>query len=285
MEEYLEIFDDIYAIKDSIPDEYFLSLNNRVQKLIQEIMELKKEKTNKKMVIYHGVINRERIQEYQSDEEEYESEEEEEYDSEEEEEDVQDIVQNIESEEESELELESDEEELELEEEEEIHNEPHICRCSERWYFTNFPNINFISEYFCLQNDEDMKNCSNFKKLLEEIPLLNNIFEKQDIPFMESSIDQEYNGYNVRMYIRILLSLVEKFYCKKRKTIISFVMYDYIMKNIRILKDNQKFAKACLKKYEDFLRYEPEYISLANEYGVNYDLWLNELKNVIVESE
>ena len=41
MEEYLTIFDDIYYIKDDIPDEVYLSLNNKVMKLLQELKECK----------------------------------------------------------------------------------------------------------------------------------------------------------------------------------------------------------------------------------------------------
>lgn len=46
MEEHLSIFEDIYDIKDSITDGQFLTLNNKLQKIIRENKDLRKSLSN-----------------------------------------------------------------------------------------------------------------------------------------------------------------------------------------------------------------------------------------------
>jgi hypothetical protein len=41
MSNHLEIFEDIYDIKDNITDGQFLNLNNKARKLVQEIKDLR----------------------------------------------------------------------------------------------------------------------------------------------------------------------------------------------------------------------------------------------------
>jgi len=41
MDDHLSIFDDIYSIKDNISDEIFLTLNNKIQKLIADLQSYK----------------------------------------------------------------------------------------------------------------------------------------------------------------------------------------------------------------------------------------------------
>ena len=43
-----------------------------------------------------------------------------------------------------------------------------------------------------LETDEKMRDCENFKKLLDLLPLLENLFNKIDLPFIEEAINQEY---------------------------------------------------------------------------------------------
>ena len=45
MSEHIDIFNDIYSIKDKISDSDFLELNNKIQKLIQENKKLKESQT------------------------------------------------------------------------------------------------------------------------------------------------------------------------------------------------------------------------------------------------
>lgn len=45
MDDHLSIFDDIYSIKDNISDEIFLTLNNKIQKLIADLQSYKNRAT------------------------------------------------------------------------------------------------------------------------------------------------------------------------------------------------------------------------------------------------
>jgi hypothetical protein len=51
MEEHLSIFEDIYDIKDSITDGQFLTLNNKLQKLIQENKDLRESLANHDLIV------------------------------------------------------------------------------------------------------------------------------------------------------------------------------------------------------------------------------------------
>ena len=77
MSDHIDIFNLIYSIKEKISDNDFLELNNKIQKLIQENNELRKEKNSSGKIIQIFSRESESIQyRYVSDEsEEYFSEE------------------------------------------------------------------------------------------------------------------------------------------------------------------------------------------------------------------
>lgn len=237
MSEHIDIFNDIYSIKDKISDSDFLELNNKIQKLIQENKKLKESQTR----IIKIVSRR-----YSSSEEE----------SDEDYEDVEDISQEMTQ-----------------------NSSRHICNCSIRW---NFPDIatkpsDEMSNYFCLESDEKMRDCENFKKLLDLLPLLQNLFDKIDLPFIEEPIDQEYEKDFIILILRTLLSIIEKTNGKRKKSIITIVMFDFILKNINFLNDYDRYANSVYRKFDNFLK-DPEYIDLMNEFNVNYTKWLDIFK-------
>jgi len=213
MEEHLSIFEDIYDIKDSITDGQFLTLNNKLQKLIQENKDLRESLANHDLIV-----------------------------------------------------------------------EQPQCSCSTRYVFPDIFNLieNDISEFFCVQSYERLANCENFKRLMERFPHLENIFRRIDLPFAEEPIYQEYVKDEVVLISEILLFLVKKVSEKKDKAIITFVLYDFMIKNVNFMKDYQFYTKLLISKFEELLEDE-EYIPIALEYNVSYTKWLDIMKSAIVE--
>ena len=212
MEEHLSIFEDIYDIKDSITDGQFLTLNNKLQKLIQENKDLRESLANHDLIV----------------------------------------------------------------------EQPH-CSCSTRYVFPDIFNLieNDISEFFCVQSYERLANCENFKRLMERFPHLENIFRRIDLPFAEEPIYQEYVKDEVVLISEILLFLVKKVSEKKDKAIITFVLYDFMIKNVNFMKDYQFYTKLLISKFEELLEDE-EYIPIALEYNVSYAKWLDIMKSNIL---
>ena len=208
MNKHLEIFEDIYDIKDNITDGQFLSLNNKVRELIQENKNLRQSLSN------------------------------------------------------------------------------YVCCCSTRYVFPDMFNLieNDISEFFCVHSYLRIENCENFRRLMEKFPHLENIFRRIDLPFAEEQIYQEYVKDEVVLISQILLFLVKKVSEKKDRAIISFVLYDFMIKNANFMKDYQFYTKLLVSKFEGLLEDE-EYIAFALEYNVNYTRWLDIMKSVIVSEE
>ena len=208
MEGHLSIFEDIYDIKDNITDGKFLTLNNKLQKIIRENKELRQSLSN------------------------------------------------------------------------------YVCCCSRQYVFPDIFNLieNDISQFFCVQSYERMVNCENFERLMEKFPHLENMFRKIDLPFAEEPIYQEYVKDEVVLISQILLFLVKKVSEKKDRAIISFVLYDFIIKNANFMKDYQFYTKLLVSKFEGLLSDE-EYIEFALEYNVNYTRWLDIMKSIIVPEE
>ena len=74
MSDHIDIFNILYAIKDKISDNDFLELNNKIQKLIQENKDLRKEKDHGKIIHIMPIQNSEIIQYRYSSDEYYEQE-------------------------------------------------------------------------------------------------------------------------------------------------------------------------------------------------------------------
>jgi hypothetical protein len=208
MEEHLSIFEDIYDIKDSITDGQFLTLNNKLQKIIRENKDL-----------------RQSLSKY-------------------------------------------------------------VCCCSTRYVFPDMFNLieNDISEFFCVHSYLRIANCENFIRLIEKFPHLENIFRRIDLPFAEEPVYQEYVKDEIILASEILLFLIKKVYEKKDRAIISFVLYDFMIKNVNFMKDYQFYTKLLVSKFEGLLEDE-EYIAFALEYNVNYTRWLDIMKSTIVPEE
>ena len=162
----------------------------------------------------------------------------------------------------------------------------YVCSCSTRYVFPDMFNLieNDISEFFCVHSYLRIASCENFKRLMEKFPHLENMFRRIDLPFSEEPIYQEYVKDEVVLISQILLFLVKKVSEKKDRAIISFVLYDFMIKNANFMKDYQFYTKLLVIKFEELLSDE-EYIAFALEYNVNYTRWLDIMKSTIVLEE
>ena len=205
MDKHLEIFEDIYDIKDNITDGQFLSLNNKIRELIQENKDLR-----------HSLSK-------------------------------------------------------------------YVCSCSTRYVFPDMFNLieNDISDFFCVHSYLRIANCENFRRLMEKFPHLENMFLRIDLPFAEEQIYQEYVKDEIILASEILLFLIKKISEKKDRAIISFVLYDFMIKNANFMKDYQFYTKLLVSKFEELLADE-EYIPIVLEFNVNYIKWLDIMKSTIV---
>ena len=258
MDNHLDIFDEIYDIKDNITSGQFLILNNKIKNLIQENKNLK-EKLPNSMFQFENEEFDEEIQEESNE-----------------------VIQ-----EESNVVIQEESNIVIQEESNVVIRSTLRLNCGCLCYFT-FDNPfmfgNDLSYCFCLDSHERMENCENFKKLFEKVPLLQNIFHKIEQSFTEESLEQEYNKNEILSIYRILLFLFEKISEKKSKIIISFVIYDYIIKNINFLKDHQRHAHAVYRKFEE-LTSDEDFVLTALEYNVNYKKWLDIMKSTISYNE
>ena len=302
MDNHLDIFNDIYAIKDKISDNDFLELNNKLQKLIQENNDLKEKKIKqrrRRMVLIPidnyrllrdnsaVIVNQEQRQnrEHQNREHEELDEENEELDEENEDFDEEHEELDEEHEELDEENEELDEENEDLDEEHEELDEEHEeldreCKCSRRWCFPEMTDNNYI-KYFCLSSIVSLRQCENFKRFILEFPLLENLFEKIDLPFVEEPIYEDYDKKKVVMITRIFLEFIDKINEIKMKSLLNFVLYEYYIRNIRFLIDYPKFAKTTLNKLEKFIEEEPEFVICGQEYNINYKKWYEIIKNIV----
>jgi hypothetical protein len=119
---------------------------------------------------------------------------------------------------------------------------------------------------------------------MEKFPHLENMFRRIDLPFAEEPIYQEYIKDEVILISQILLFLIKKVSEKKDRSIISFVLYDFMIKNVNFMKDYQFYTKLLVSKFEGLLEDE-EYIAFALEYNVSYTRWLDIMKSTIVPEE
>jgi hypothetical protein len=125
-----------------------------------------------------------------------------------------------------------------------------------------------------------LKKCNNFKKLYLHVPLLGFLFEKTDLQFIEESINEEYNKNYIINIINILLCLPNKISDKEYKIIFSLILFDFIMKNIKFLINNNNFAKVVILKFEEFLK-DSDYILIIKKFNIDYVKWYEIMSDAI----
>ena len=84
---------------------------------------------------------------------------------------------------------------------------------------------NNYRKFFCLEHMDKLKCCHNLDKLLLHVPLLQNLFEKIDLPFVIQPLYTNYNHDEMLMIFSILSTFYFLFIRKKNKNnyIIMFV--------------------------------------------------------------
>ena len=131
------------------------------------------------------------------------------------------------------------------------------CDCVSRFaYPDDFPmsgNTQTYSQMFC-RGEARIFDCENFKRLCEEHPLLNNLIERQNMPFTDRETYAPYDSPKVKMFFSLFISLNDIFYFKRYKIIISLILFDFAMKNIQFLADHpQSLGKVSHEKFISFM--------------------------------
>ena len=158
------------------------------------------------------------------------------------------------------------------------------CDCVSRFpYPDDFPmsgNTETYSQMFC-RGETRIFDCENFKRLCEEHPLLNNLIERQNMPFADRETYAPYDSPKVKMFFSLFISLNDIFYFKRYKIIISLILFDFAMKNIQFLADHpQSLGKISHEKFIFFM-YDEDFIEIAEELNINLDNWRLALERAI----
>lgn len=158
------------------------------------------------------------------------------------------------------------------------------CDCVSRFaYPDDFPmsgNTQTYSQMFC-RGEARILECENFKRLCEEHPLLNNLIERQNMPFMDRETYAPYDSPKVKMFFSLFISLNDIFYFKRYKIIISLILFDFAMKNIQFLADHpQSLGKVSHEKFIFFM-YDEDFIEISEEFNINLENWRLALERAI----
>jgi hypothetical protein len=151
----------------------------------------------------------------------------------------------------------------------------HICSCeilNINIYGSTIP----VENYFCNVN-HITRECYNFNMLCVELPLLKNLIPNHyDNNFTNDIINSNINKNYYNKIINILTTFNAIFRNKNDKIIITLVIYDFIFRNIGIVKSSEytiliDFIK---KKYIEFSN-DNEFIDIQNRYQIDKEKWLN----------
>jgi hypothetical protein len=158
------------------------------------------------------------------------------------------------------------------------------CDCVSRFAYPNdFPmsgNTQTYSQMFC-RGEARIFDCENFKRLCEEHPLLNNLIERQNMPFADRETYAPYDSPKVKMFFSLFISLNDIFYFKRYKIIISLILFDFAMKNIQFLADHpQSLGKVSHEKFIFFM-YDEDFIEISEEFNINLENWRLALERAI----
>jgi hypothetical protein len=158
------------------------------------------------------------------------------------------------------------------------------CDCLSRFsYPEDFPtsgNHRTYRQMFC--HRMNIFQCENFKRLCEEHPLINNLIEKQNMPFADSETYAQYESPKVKMVFSLFITLNDMFgYNRRHSIIISLILFDFAMKNIKFIADNRdSFGKVAYDKFISFM-HEEDFPEIAEEFNINLDNWRLALERAI----
>jgi len=149
-------------------------------------------------------------------------------------------------------------------------NEVH-CHCRRTLNDDNLEEGNLFS-FLCLSSPENMRECINMNILCEKFPLLKNLYEKQNIPFVTTPDLREYNREEFVSNCRILLNMMGKLIGEKNKSIAVFVIFSYVFENFQMVIDSPEFRDVIRNRMEDILNSEIFSLTAA-EFDIDYMSW------------
>jgi hypothetical protein len=157
------------------------------------------------------------------------------------------------------------------------------CDCVSRFaYPEDFPisgNNRTYSQMFC--HGMRIFECENFQRLCHEYPLLNNLIERQNMPFADRETYATYNSPKVKMFFSILLSLNDILDYRHHKIIISLILFDFAIKNIQFIADSRNsFGQVAYDKFISFMQ-EEDFPEIAEEFNINLENWRLALERAI----
>jgi len=157
------------------------------------------------------------------------------------------------------------------------------CDCVSRFaYPEDFPisgNHQTYSQMFC--HGMRIFECENFRRLCEEYPLVNNLIERQNMPFADRETYGPYESRKVKMFFSLFITLNDIFDYRRHKIIISLILFDFAMKNIQFIADNRNsFGHVAYHKFISFM-YEDDFPNIAEEFNINLENWRLALEQAI----
>ena len=149
------------------------------------------------------------------------------------------------------------------------------CDCLSRFaYPEDFPisgSHRTYSQMFC--HGMRIFECENFQRLCHEYHLLNNLIERQNMPFADRETYGPYESPKVKRFFSILLSLNDILDYRHHKIIISLILFDFAIKNIQFIADNRNsFGQVAYHKFISFM-YEDDFPEIAEEFNINLENW------------
>lgn len=156
----------------------------------------------------------------------------------------------------------------------------HLCECLSKFrYPDEFPIMDTHQTYrqmFC--PGINIFECENFKLFCEDYPLMYNLFEKQNMPFTDRGIYSSYVSRHMKMIFSIFFTLIYILDFKRHKIITTIVFYDFAIRNIQFLFDNNQLARISYDKFVSFI-VDVELIQIADEFDINLENWRVALEN------
>lgn len=155
--------------------------------------------------------------------------------------------------------------------EEEVPQNEVPCHCRRTLNDEDSQDGNLFS-FLCLSSPGHIRECVNMNILCEKFPLLKNLYERQNIPFVTTPVIGEYNKEEFTSNCRILLNMMGKLQGEKNKSIAIFTIFSYIFENFQMVIDSPEFRDVIRNRLEEIL--DSEIFNLtAIEFNVDYGSW------------
>ena len=145
------------------------------------------------------------------------------------------------------------------------------CHCRRTLNDEDSQDGNLFS-FLCLSTPGHMRECVNMDILCEKFPLLKNLYESQNIPFVTTPVIGEYNRDEFVSNCRILLNMMGKLVGEKNESIAIFTIFSYVFENFQMVIDSPDFRDVIRNRIEEILDSEIFHLT-AIEFNVDYVSW------------